>query len=79
MESGLHKQFWNLQTPYDFVEVVLAWSLFPYVNKLCNFNVLVPCIQRYMIYMVLLLHGVSKPAYKDMTLDISSSKIWSEF
>jgi len=42
-------------------------------------NVVVPCIQLYMIYIVLLLHGVSRPAYKDMTLDIPSSKIWSEF
>jgi len=32
-----------------------------------------------MIYIFLLLHGVSKPAYKDMTLDISSIKILSEF
>jgi len=56
MESGLHKQYQNLQTLYDFVDIVFAWSLIPYAIKSRNFHVVVPCIQRYMIYIVLLLH-----------------------
>jgi hypothetical protein len=43
-------------TSYDFVEVVFAWSSFPYANKLCNFSVVVPCILRCMMYIVLLPH-----------------------
>ena len=56
MESSLHKQFHSLLTSYDFVEVVFAWSSFPYSNNLFNFKVVVPYIQCYMIYIVVLLH-----------------------
>jgi len=46
----------KLRTSYDCVEVVLALSSLPYANKLCKFHVVASCSQRYMIYIVLLLH-----------------------
>jgi hypothetical protein len=56
MESRINKQFRSLLTSYDLVEVVFAWISFPYPNKLCTFNVAVPYMQRYVIYIVLLPH-----------------------
>ena len=56
MESRLHTQFQSLLTSYYFVGVVFDWIWFPYSNKLCNFSVVVTCIQRNVIYMVLSLH-----------------------
>jgi len=51
---------------------------FPNAKKLFNFNVVVPYIQGYMLYS-LITTRVSRLAYKDMTLDISSCKILSEY
>ena len=56
MESPLHKQFQSLLTSYDFVEVVFAWSSFPYANKIRKFKIVIPYIQCYMIHIVLLVH-----------------------
>ena len=56
MESRLHKQCQNLQKSCDFLVVVFAWSSLPYANTFCKFNVVVSYIQRYVIYIVLLVH-----------------------